>query len=75
MCAWQLFSGTCGCAIFESINETVIVDYSGSMKMMYYHAQDTAELATQENSVEALRELIDQENGKIENEDNALKLS
>lgn len=59
---------------FENINETVIVDYSGSMKMMYYHAQDTAALATQENSVEALRELINQENGKIENEDNALKI-
>ena len=39
---------------FENNNETVIVDYSGSMKMMYYHAQDTAALATQENSVEAL---------------------
>ena len=31
-------------------------------------------MATQENSVEALRELIDQENGKIENEDNAFKI-
>ncbi|WHP43710.1 HAMP domain-containing sensor histidine kinase [Lysinibacillus boronitolerans] len=59
---------------FENNNETVIVDYSGSMKMMYHHAQDTAALATQENSVEALRELIDQENGKIENEDNAFKI-
>ncbi len=61
--------------LFENLNETVNVDYSYSMKMMYYRAHDTAELATQENNMDALKQMIEQENEKIEGDQNALKIS
>ncbi|MFL1995592.1 HAMP domain-containing sensor histidine kinase [Lysinibacillus irui] len=60
--------------LFENINDTVIVDYSYSMKMMYYQAQDTAKLATQENNVNVLRQLIEQEDENFESDQNALKI-
>lgn len=60
--------------LFENINETVMVDYSASMQMMYYQAQDTAELAIQENSVNVLKQWIDQENDKVDSAQNALQI-
>jgi len=60
--------------LFENINEGAIVDYSYSMRMMYFQAQDTAELAIRENSVDMLRQSIDQENEKIESRQNTLKM-
>ncbi|KPN95170.1 cell wall metabolism sensor histidine kinase WalK [Lysinibacillus sp. ZYM-1] len=60
--------------LFENINEGAIVDYSYSMRMMYFQAQDTAEWAIRENSVDILRQSIDQENEKIESHQNTLKM-
>jgi len=60
--------------LFENINESAIVDYSFSMRVMYFQAHDIAELAIQENSVDSLRQSIDQENEKMESHQNSLKM-
>ncbi|MCT6817270.1 MAG: two-component sensor histidine kinase, partial [Lysinibacillus fusiformis] len=60
--------------LFENINESAIVDYSFSMRVMYFQAHDIAELAIQENSVDSIRQSISQENEKMENHQNTLKM-
>ncbi|WP_370689954.1 sensor histidine kinase [Lysinibacillus fusiformis] len=60
--------------LFENINESAIVDYSFSMRVMYFQAHDIAELAIQENSVDSIRQSISQENEKMDNHQNTLKM-
>ncbi|KOS62945.1 HAMP domain-containing histidine kinase [Lysinibacillus agricola] len=58
----------------ENINETVTIDYSGGMQQINFQAQRAADLAVSENSIEALQQMIEDENLKMEMKQSALKV-
>ena len=57
-----------------NINPAVKIDYSQGMQEINDQAQRAADLASNENSLEALQQMIESENYKFEMEQNALKV-
>ncbi|MGE7621477.1 ATP-binding protein [Viridibacillus sp. NPDC096237] len=59
---------------FESANQTVTIDYSSGMVGINNRARYAADAAVTENKVDALQNIIDEENQNIEWKRNALKV-
>nr|WP_156304569.1 HAMP domain-containing sensor histidine kinase [Lysinibacillus sp. FJAT-14745] len=57
-----------------NINPTVKIDYSHGMQEINYQAQRAADLASNENSLEAIQQMIESENLKFEMKQSALKV-
>lgn len=57
-----------------NINETATIDYSQGMQQINYQAQQVADSAVNENSIEALQQMIDLENDKLALNQSALKV-
>ncbi|MGE7695116.1 HAMP domain-containing sensor histidine kinase [Lysinibacillus sp. NPDC094177] len=60
--------------LLGNINETVTIDYSSGMQQINFQAQRAADLAVSENSVEALQQMIEDENVKMKMKQSALKV-
>lgn len=60
--------------IFETMNREVTIDYSGGMQQINDRAQMVAEQAAQQNSTEAIKAIIDEENGLLDEGQDALKV-
>ncbi|GLC87166.1 sensor histidine kinase [Lysinibacillus piscis] len=59
---------------FRDYNEKEMIDYSPDMKLMLYEMQDIMALASEENSVDALKSLIERENNRLLDNQDAMKI-
>lgn len=57
-----------------NLNETATVDYSQGMQQINFQAQQVAELAVNDNSIESLQQMIESENDKLALNQGALKV-
>ncbi|MFJ7887826.1 ATP-binding protein [Lysinibacillus xylanilyticus] len=57
-----------------NINTTPTIDYSAGMEQINFQAQRSADLAVSENSIDALQQMIEAENVKMEMKQSALKV-
>lgn len=55
-------------------NSTPTIDYSGDMQRINFQAQQAADLAVSENSVETILQMIETENEKLKSTEQALKV-
>ncbi|MBB2482465.1 HAMP domain-containing histidine kinase [Bacillus sp. APMAM] len=60
--------------LFEDMNKRAIIDYSSSMQQINMEAKSTAETTAEENSIVAINNMIEDENQRLKNGQNALKV-
>ncbi|MEK5391459.1 HAMP domain-containing sensor histidine kinase [Margalitia sp. FSL K6-0131] len=60
--------------LFEDMNKRAIIDYSSSMEQINMEAKSTAETTAEENSIVAINNMIEDENQRLKNGQNALKV-
>lgn len=60
--------------LLGNINATATIDYSAGMQQINFQAQHAADLAVSENSIEALQQMIEDENLKMDMKQSAMKV-